>query len=143
MKLSGNYKLDLKKEAVWKALNDPDILKKCIPGCEEFNKKDNTHFTIKNEKGINKYKITYFDALYLSIVTQSTVGYGDITPNSKTTKITTSQTTIPLKELIKIIGCKTIHVINSLEKLIPFLSICLSSLSTSNLPFLSYISTVL
>ncbi len=52
-----------------------------------IGKKDNTHFTIKNEKGINKYKISYFDALYLSIVTQSTVGYGDITPNSKITKI--------------------------------------------------------
>ncbi len=39
MKLTGSYKLNLKKEVVWKALNNPDILKKCIPGCENFDKK--------------------------------------------------------------------------------------------------------
>ena len=31
MKLSGSYKLNVKKEDVWVALNDPDILKQCIP----------------------------------------------------------------------------------------------------------------
>ena len=46
MKLSGSYKLNLKKEVVWKALNDPNILKKCIPGCETFDKRSihNTFF---------------------------------------------------------------------------------------------------
>ena len=34
MKLSGSYKLDANKEVVWKALNDPNILKKCIPGSQ-------------------------------------------------------------------------------------------------------------
>ena len=38
MKLSGKYKLNVKKEAVWKALNDPNILKQCIPGCETFER---------------------------------------------------------------------------------------------------------
>ena len=36
MKLAGSYKLNVKKEIVWQALNDPDILKQCIPGCEYF-----------------------------------------------------------------------------------------------------------
>ena len=39
MKLTGSYKLKVKKEVVWKALNDPDVLKQCIPGCESFKKK--------------------------------------------------------------------------------------------------------
>ena len=39
MKLTGSYKLNLKKEVVWKALNDPNILKQCIPGCENYDKK--------------------------------------------------------------------------------------------------------
>ena len=37
MKLSGSYKLNVKKEVVWKALNDSNILKQCIPGCESFD----------------------------------------------------------------------------------------------------------
>ena len=38
MKLSGFYKLNVKKELVWEALNDPKILKQCIPGCNSFEK---------------------------------------------------------------------------------------------------------
>ena len=44
MKLSGSYKLNVKKEVVWKALNDPNILKQCIPGCESFEKESITSF---------------------------------------------------------------------------------------------------
>ena len=33
MKLTGSYEMNVKKEAVWKALNDSNILKQCIPGC--------------------------------------------------------------------------------------------------------------
>ena len=36
MKLSGSYQINLSKEKVWEALNDPEILKKAIPGCEEL-----------------------------------------------------------------------------------------------------------
>ena len=38
MKLSGTYQINLEKQKVWEALNDPEILKKTIPGCEEFKK---------------------------------------------------------------------------------------------------------
>ena len=38
MKLSGSYQINLSKEKVWEALNDPEILKKAITGCEEFTK---------------------------------------------------------------------------------------------------------
>ena len=44
MKLSGSYKLNVDKENIWKALNDPNVLKKCIPGCESFDKESNTVF---------------------------------------------------------------------------------------------------
>ena len=38
MKLTGSFEIKLDKNSVWKALNNPEILKKCIPGCEEFKK---------------------------------------------------------------------------------------------------------
>ena len=45
MKLSGSYQINLSKQKVWEALNDPEILKKAIPGCEEFKKNSDTEFT--------------------------------------------------------------------------------------------------
>ena len=45
MKLSGSYQINLSKEKVWEALNDPEILKQAIPGCEKFTKNSDTEFT--------------------------------------------------------------------------------------------------
>ncbi len=45
MKLSGSYQIKLEKQKVWEALNNPEILQKTIPGCEEFIKKSETEFT--------------------------------------------------------------------------------------------------
>ena len=44
MKLSGSYQINLEKQKVWEALNDPEILQKTIPGCEEFKKNSDTEF---------------------------------------------------------------------------------------------------
>ena len=45
MKLSGSYQINLEKQKVWESLNNPEILKKTIPGCEEFKKNSDTEFT--------------------------------------------------------------------------------------------------
>ncbi len=44
MKISGSYKLNAKKEVVWRALNNPEVLKQCIPGCKSFEKESDTVF---------------------------------------------------------------------------------------------------
>ena len=36
MDMSGEYRIAAPREAVWAALNDPDLLRQCIPGCEEI-----------------------------------------------------------------------------------------------------------
>ena len=53
MKLNGYYKMNVKKEAVWEALNDPNILRQCIPGCESFDKESSNIFnaTVTNQIG--------------------------------------------------------------------------------------------
>ncbi|MGH6621450.1 MAG: SRPBCC family protein [Alphaproteobacteria bacterium] len=47
MDMTGEYRIPAPREAVWKALNDPDVLKQCIPGCEELEKKSDTEFAAK------------------------------------------------------------------------------------------------
>ncbi|KQT83954.1 carbon monoxide dehydrogenase subunit G [Aurantimonas sp. Leaf443] len=36
MDLKGEYRLPAPRQTVWEALNDPDVLKSCIPGCESL-----------------------------------------------------------------------------------------------------------
>ena len=38
MEMSGEHKIKASKQAVWDSLNNPEILKKAIPGCESIEK---------------------------------------------------------------------------------------------------------
>jgi carbon monoxide dehydrogenase subunit G len=38
MQQSGEYRIRAAREAVWTALNDPDVLKRCIDGCESLTR---------------------------------------------------------------------------------------------------------
>jgi uncharacterized protein len=44
MKLSGEQKIPAARQRVWEALNDPQILKQCIKGCEQISKRSDTTF---------------------------------------------------------------------------------------------------
>jgi uncharacterized protein len=44
LEMSGEYVLPQSREVVYAALNDPEILKKCIPGCEELEKVSDNEF---------------------------------------------------------------------------------------------------
>ncbi len=37
MTMTGEIPLEAKRDVVWAKLNDPEVLKACIPGCEELN----------------------------------------------------------------------------------------------------------
>ena len=66
MKLSGHYKLNVKKEVVWNALNNSDILKKCIPGCESFEKEVNNTFNVSATNQIGPMNASFSGAVNLS-----------------------------------------------------------------------------
>lgn len=38
MDMTGEYRIPAPRQAVWEALNDPEVLKACIPGCESLEK---------------------------------------------------------------------------------------------------------
>ena len=59
MKLIGSYQINLKKQKVWDALNDSEILKKAIPGCEEFKKNSDTEFTATATNKIGPFNATF------------------------------------------------------------------------------------
>ena len=59
MKLSGSYQINLSKEKVWEALNDPEILKQAIPGCEEFTKNSETEFTATATNKIGPFNASF------------------------------------------------------------------------------------
>ncbi|MEM5340376.1 SRPBCC family protein [Paraburkholderia azotifigens] len=44
MELTGEQILPLPRERVWAALNDPEILKASVPGCESFERVDDNQF---------------------------------------------------------------------------------------------------
>ena len=59
MKLSGSYQIKLEKQKVWDALNNPEILKQSIPGCEEFKKNSNTEFTATATNKIGPFNASF------------------------------------------------------------------------------------
>ena len=44
MTMNGEVQLAAPRETVWAKLNDPEVLKACIPGCEELEKVSDTEF---------------------------------------------------------------------------------------------------
>ena len=71
MKLSGSYKLNIKKEVVWKALNDSNILKQCIPGCESFEKESDNIFNAKATNQIGPMNATFSGTVTLSNIKEN------------------------------------------------------------------------
>jgi carbon monoxide dehydrogenase subunit G len=47
MEMTGEYTIPAPRERVWQALNDPETLKRAIPGCREIEKVTDTEFTAK------------------------------------------------------------------------------------------------
>ena len=71
MKLSGSYELNVNKEVVWKALNDPNILKRCIPGCESFDKESSNVFNATATNQIGPMNATFSGTVTLSNVIEN------------------------------------------------------------------------
>ena len=59
MKLTGSYQINSEKQKVWDALNNSEVLKKAIPGCEEFKKNSDTEFTATATNKIGPFNATF------------------------------------------------------------------------------------
>lgn len=66
MTMSGAYQLAAPRDVVWAKLNDADVLKACIPGCEELEKVSDTEF-----RAVAKMKVGPVSARFKGRVTLS------------------------------------------------------------------------
>jgi uncharacterized protein len=66
MDMKGEYRVEAPRTKVWAALNDPEILKQCIPGCEEIDKQSDTEMTAKVTAKVGPVKARFTGKVTLS-----------------------------------------------------------------------------
>jgi carbon monoxide dehydrogenase subunit G len=59
MEMSGEYRIAAPRETVWVALNDPAVLKECIPGCQSLDKRSDTEMAAKVQVRIGPVKAVF------------------------------------------------------------------------------------
>ncbi|WP_308915280.1 carbon monoxide dehydrogenase subunit G [Jannaschia sp. LMIT008] len=84
MELTGNRTIAAPRETVWAALNDPDVLRDCIPGCTDLtgSAEDGFQATVKQKVGpvsaTFKGEVTVEDAIPLERYRLSGAGKGGV-----------------------------------------------------------------
>ncbi|NLS02087.1 carbon monoxide dehydrogenase subunit G [Rhizobium sp. P32RR-XVIII] len=68
MDMTGEERINAPRDVVWAALNDPDVLKRCIPGCQSLEMKSPTELA-----AIVKVKIGPVSATFNGEVTLTNV----------------------------------------------------------------------
>ena len=59
MEMKGSHVIPASQQAVWEALNDAQVLKACIPGCKELEKKSDTEFSATVVAKVGPVKATF------------------------------------------------------------------------------------
>ena len=70
MELSGTRTISLPREAVWEALNDPEVLRACIPGCQELSGSPDEGFEAKVTQKVGPVKATFKGSVRLSDIVE-------------------------------------------------------------------------
>jgi uncharacterized protein len=65
MDMNGSHRIPARRESVWEALNNPEILKACIPGCESLEKTSDTEMTAAVTSKIGPVKAKFKGAVKL------------------------------------------------------------------------------
>jgi carbon monoxide dehydrogenase subunit G len=66
MDMTGEHAIPASREQVWEALNDPDILRRCIPGCQMVEKTSPTEMTASAVARVGPVKATFKGVVTLS-----------------------------------------------------------------------------
>ncbi len=66
MEMKGEQLIALPQQETWRALNDPEILKACIPGCDAMDKQSDTEYHIRMKLKIGPVNTKFNGKLLLS-----------------------------------------------------------------------------
>lgn len=66
MEIKGEYQINVARETVWQALNDPAMLQKCIPGCEFLERTGDNEFAAKVTAAIGPVRARFNTALSIT-----------------------------------------------------------------------------
>jgi carbon monoxide dehydrogenase subunit G len=66
MDMTGEYRIPAPRQRVWDALFDPEILKQCIPGCEEIERATDTEWKAKVRAKVGPVSATFRGAVTLT-----------------------------------------------------------------------------
>ena len=66
MKMTGEQRIAAPRQRVWEALNDPEVLRQCIPGCQSLEKEGDDRFTAVVEIKIGPIGARFNGAVTLS-----------------------------------------------------------------------------
>lgn len=66
MKMTGTEQIDAPKQLVWEALNDPEVLRECIPGCQSLEMTGAHSMTAKVRIKIGIISATFVGDVVLS-----------------------------------------------------------------------------
>lgn len=59
MELSGEFRIAAPRDRVWQALNDPEVLRRSIPGCDSFERLSPTEFKGSGTVKVGPVKATF------------------------------------------------------------------------------------
>jgi carbon monoxide dehydrogenase subunit G len=66
MDMTGEERIEASRETVWAALNDPEVLKRCIPGCESLEELSDTEMTARVRLRVGPVSATFSGKVTLS-----------------------------------------------------------------------------
>ena len=66
MEMSGEFRIPAPKEKVWAALNDPEILRQSVPGCQSITKLSDTEMEGAVTASVGPVKATFKGSVVLS-----------------------------------------------------------------------------
>lgn len=66
MEMSGEQRIPLSQQLVWEALNDPAVLKACIPGCESIDRVSDAEYKVAMTASVGPVKAKFAGKLLLA-----------------------------------------------------------------------------
>ena len=66
MEMRGEYQISADRQTVWDALNEPEVLRDCLEGCESFDRVSNSDFKARITTKVGPIKTTFDCSIQLT-----------------------------------------------------------------------------